>query len=93
MHHNNRRERVLQKCRKMREAKERIRLARASTATASVIGTVSFDGPAFGGHHDVRLIGYPDRPTVDIEVDGRVTAARTPRGAIALLLQRIGRQA
>lgn len=85
-----RREKMLDKCRKMREAKERTRLALAVSVNACVIGVVTFEGAAFGGTHVVRFVGRSDRPVVDVEVDGRVTCVKTPRGARALLMRRIG---
>ena len=85
-----RREKMLDKCRKMREAKERKRLALAVSAVPCVVGAVTFEGPAFGGTHVVRFVGRSDRPVVDVEVDGRVTCVKTPRGARALLMRRIG---
>lgn len=87
--HKSRRQKTLEKCRKMREAKERIRLARAVQAEPCVIGIVTFAGAAFGGTHVVRFVGRSDRPTVAVEVDGRVTCVKTPRGARALLMRRI----
>ncbi len=84
-----RREKVLEKCRKMREAKERMRLALAVPVNACVIGVVTFDGEAFGGTHIVRFVGRGDRPVVDVEVDGVVTCAKTPRGARSLVLRRM----
>lgn len=91
--HKSRRQKVLEKCAKMRAAKERKRMAGATEAEERVIGVVTFEGPAFGGKHTVRLVGRSDRPVVDVEVDGRVTCARTPRGARALLLRRMARAA
>jgi hypothetical protein len=84
-----RRENVLEKCRKMREAKERKRLALAVSVNACVIGVVTFEGAAFGGTHVVRFVGRGDRPVVDVEVDGIVTCAKTPRGARSLVLRRM----
>jgi len=86
-----RRVKVLEKCRKMREAKERKRLALAVAAVPCVVGVVTFAGPAFGGTHVVRFVGRSDRPVVDVEVDGRVTCVKTPRGARALVLRRLSR--
>lgn len=73
----------------MRDAKERKRMELAVSAYECVIGVVTFEGGAFGGTHVVRLIGRSDSPVVDVEVDGRVTCAKTPRGARALLMRRI----
>lgn len=87
-----RREKVLEKCRKMREAKERNRLAMAVDANPRVIGTVTFEGQMFGGTHTVRFVGRADRPVVDVEVDGRLTCVKTPRGARALVMRRIARE-
>lgn len=86
-----RREKTLEKCRKMREAKERKRLALAVASVPCVIGVVTFDGAAFGGTHVVRFVGRSDRPAVDVEVDGRVTCVKTWRGARALVLRRLSR--
>lgn len=86
-----RRQKVLEKCAKMRDAKERKRMELADDVTVNVIGVVTFEGGMFGGTHRVRFIGRNDRPVVDVEVDGRVTCAKTPRGARALLMRRIGR--
>ena len=80
-----------ERCRKMREAKEKRRLALAVSAAACVIGVVTFEGAAFGGTHTVRFLGRGDRPVVDVEVDGRVTCVKTVRGAKALLMRRICR--
>lgn len=79
----------MEKCRKMREAKERLRLANGVATESHVIGVVTFDGAAFGGCHVVRFVGRSDRPVVDVEVDGRVTCVKTPRGARALVLRRV----
>lgn len=84
-----RREKVLEKCRKMREAKELKRLALAVAAVPCVVGVVTFAGPAFGGTHVVRFVGRSDRPVVDVEVDGRVTYVKTSRGARALVVKRM----
>ena len=85
------REKTLEKCRKMRAEKERVRLARAVAVSVNVVGVVTFEGPAFGGAHTVRFIGRSGRPVVDVEVDGRVTCVKTPRGARAILLMIIAR--
>jgi hypothetical protein len=87
-----RREKTLEKCRKMREAKERKRLAMAVAVERNVIAAVTFEGPMFGGTHVVRFVGHEDRPVVDVEVDGRVTCVKTPRGARALVMRRIARE-
>lgn len=84
-----RREKMLVKCAHMRAAKERLRLALAVAAQETVVGVVTFEGAAFGGTHVVRFVSRSDRPTVDVEVDGRVTCVKTPRGARALVLRRI----
>ena len=76
----------------MREAKDRKRLALAVSVNSCVVGVVTFNGPIFGGTHAVRFIARSDRPVVDVEVDGRLTCVKTPRGARALVLRRIGRQ-
>ena len=81
----------MEKCSKMRQAKERIRLARVMAAESHVIGVVTFEGAAFGGTHVVRLVGRSDRPAVDVEVDGRFTCAKTFRGARSLVLRRLSR--
>lgn len=86
-----RREKTLDKCRKMRAAKERIRLARVVDVESHVVGVVTFEGAMFGGCHVVRFVGRSDRPVVDVEVDGRVTCVKTPRGARALVLRRFGK--
>jgi hypothetical protein len=78
-----------ERCQKMREAKERRRLALAVAVQPNVIAVVTFDGELFNGTHVVRFIGRADRPVVDVEVDGRVTCVKTPRGARALLLRRM----
>jgi len=88
---NGRRGKVLEKCAKMRAAKERRRMERAAGTEAAVVGTVTFSGPVFHGEHSVRLLAWHDRPVVDLEVDGRVTCARTPRGARRAVLERIAR--
>jgi hypothetical protein len=80
---------VLEKCMKMRAAKERRRQARAETPDFAEIGRAVFDGPLFGGLHTVRVIGRSDATVCDIEVDGRVTCCKTQRGARALLMRRI----
>lgn len=78
-----------EKCRLMRAAKERKRMAASHAPEARVTGTATFDGPDFGGRHIVRIIALSDRPLRDVEVDGRVTCAKTPRGVRALLMRRI----
>ena len=89
--HKSRRQKTLEKCRKMREEKERIRLARAVAVSPCVIGVVTFEGAMFGGTHSVRFVGRGEGMAVDVEVDGRVTCVKTPRGARALILRRLVR--
>jgi len=79
----------LEKCARMRAAKEAKRMAAGSAPDVRELGRVEFDGVLFGGKHTVRLLALSDRPTVDIEVDGRVTCCKTPRGARALLMRRL----
>jgi hypothetical protein len=73
----------------MRAAKERKRILRAESAVFAEIGRAVFSGPLFG-EHTVRIMSRSDAPFVcEIEVDGRVTCAKTQRGARALLMRRI----
>lgn len=84
-----RRDKTLEKCRKMREAKERKRLAHSECAVFAEIGRAVFSGPAFGDH-TVRIISRTDAPFVcEFEVDGKATCVKTQRGARALLMRRI----
>lgn len=80
----------MEKCRKMREAKERKRLAEAVALEPYVCGVVTFEGPAFGGTHCVRFVSAGDARHVRIEVDGIMTCVKTVRGARALVSRRIG---
>lgn len=90
--HKTRRQNTLDRCARMREAKERRRQELcATTASPNVCGTVTFEGPAFGGHHTVRLIAAGDATHVLLEVDGRLTCSKTIRGARSLILRRISR--
>lgn len=78
-----------EKCARMRAAKEAKRMAAGSAPEVKELGRVDFDGVIFGGKHVVRLLALSDRPLIDVEVDGRVTCCKTPRGARALLMRRI----
>ncbi len=87
---NNRRQKVLDRCRRMREAKERKRMSAEGPAETTEAGRVTFSG--LFGEHTVRLLARSDDPLhVDIEVDGRTTCSRTVRGAKALLMRRIAK--
>ena len=86
-----RREKMLARCRSMRDAKERKRMARSKAPVFAEIGRAVFSGPLFGAH-TVRIVSRSDAPfACEIEVDGRVTAVKTQRGARALLMRRIAR--
>jgi len=87
-----RRQKTLEKCRKMREAKEQKRLAHSASAVFAEIGRVVFSGPAFG-NHTVRIVSRTDAPfACEIEVDGKTTCVKTQRGAKALLMRRIAKE-
>lgn len=90
--HKTRRQNTLDRCARMREAKERLRQKLyGPDATPNVCGTVTFEGPAFGGRHAVRLLAAGDATHVLLEVDGRLTCSKTVRGARSLILRRISR--
>ena len=74
----------------MREAKERKRLSCSDGNVVSEIGKVVFSGPLFGSHV-VRLMARSDVDAVYLEVDGRVTCAKTQRGVRAVLMRRVAR--
>lgn len=79
-----------EKCRKMREAKAAKRMASATDTEIRECGRALFDGPLFGGPHTVRILSRADTPrAVYVEVDGRLTCSKTPRGARALLMRRV----
>ena len=81
-----RREKVLKRCAQMRAAKENKRVALAQKLETEVVGTVTFDGPFFGGRHTVRVAAVNDgRPRVDWIVDGMLAASISARRAPALL--------
>lgn len=80
-----------ERCKRMRDAKARKRMERPFELGVAEIGRVTFDGDAFGGKHVVRLLLPLGRPCVDVEVDGKVTGAKTLRGVRALLMRRVGR--
>ena len=75
----------------MREAKARKRMERPHELGVVEIGRVTFDGDAFGGKHEVRLLLPMGRPCVDLVVDGKVTAAKTLRGVRSVLMRRISK--
>lgn len=80
-----------QKCLKMRQAKAARRLASVSTPEVSEAGRAVFSGILFG-YHTVRILARSDTPhAVYVEVDGRVTCSKTPRGARALLMRRLSK--
>lgn len=86
-----RRQRTLERCAKMRAAKERKRLAHAEVAVFSEIGRAVFSGPLFGDH-EVVIVGRSDAENMaEIMVDGRITCVKTQRGARALLMRRTAR--
>jgi hypothetical protein len=82
-----------ERCERMRRAKAARREALGSVGCVE-IGTAVFEGPTFGGRHVVRLLCREDEAReVAVEVDGSVTCVRTRRGALALLMRRIGKAA
>jgi hypothetical protein len=81
--------RTARTCRLMREAKARKRLTSACAPELTECGRAVFSGPLFGGGHVVRLLARQDTSAVLVEVDGRLTCAKTARGARALLARRL----
>jgi hypothetical protein len=79
------------RCAAMRAARERKRLERVQAAIC--VGTVTFDGPMFGGRHEVRCLfsdGYSETKLM-LEVDDRAYAPRTWRGVVKLIAKRLVR--
>ena len=81
-----------ERCKRMREAKARKRMERPHELGVVEIGRVTFEGAAFGGKHEVRMLLPMGRPCVDVVVDGKVTCAKTLRGVSALLMRRIAKR-
>jgi len=62
----------------------------AEAIETSVCGTVTFDGPMFGGRHIVRIAAVSDgRPVMDFVVDGVMSGAKTVRGVRAAIARMI----
>jgi hypothetical protein len=60
-------------------------------AAAVCIGTVTFEGPAFGGRHTIRCLmadGYSETRMM-LEIDGRQRKARTVRGMVRMVCARV----
>jgi hypothetical protein len=73
----------------MREAKDRKREALGSITTIEC-GRVEFYGALFRGPHVVRLTCREDNPSiVFVEVDGKMTCAKTQRGVRSLIARKI----
>ena len=78
---------------RMREAKARKREALGAVLTVER-GRAVFSGDVFGGEHTVRLTSREDAPhLLYIKVDEKLTCVKTERGARALLMRRISREA
>ena len=75
----------------MREAKNRKREALGAVATIEC-GRVEFSGALFRGRHVARLTCREDNgDLVFMEVDGKMTCAKTLRGVKALLMRRVAK--
>lgn len=71
-------------------ARRTLREVRAGEAVTRVVGTVTFDGPYFGGPHRVAVSEVSDgRPVFDLSVDGSLTGIRSERGVRSLIARMI----
>jgi len=75
----------------MRAAKERRRMEIGHSVDITEVGRVEFSGMVFGSHV-VRVLARSDVKIVYLEVDARITCAKTGRGARAVLMRRIARE-
>jgi hypothetical protein len=73
----------------MRAAKERRR--REDAQAAECVGVVTFEGPMFGGKHELRCLYLPSYSETHlmIEIDGRPHRPRTVRGVVGVLAKRL----
>ena len=86
-----RRHSELQRVRSLAGVAARERLRAASVQAAECVGTITFEGPLFGGRHEMRCLfseTYSDRYLM-IEIDGAASKARTMRGVLRLLSKRL----
>lgn len=71
------------RCAAMRAAKARRRVAEA--VVVAEVGRVSFEGPLFGGRHEIVLRTRTGADAMLVCCDGKELRPRTARGFVAML--------
>ena len=80
-------EKRIQWSRNANAAKAQKRISEA--IVAQEVGTVVFDGAAFGGQHRIRSFQRGDDDYLLIEIDGKVHKPRTLRGLVRIICRRL----
>lgn len=71
----------------------RDRVRQKNVADAVWVGSVTFDGPAFGGKHVIDCFQSDsfDETRMMIRIDGTAKIPRTPRGLVRIVCKRLFR--
>lgn len=74
-------------------ARERKRMTEATAVDVVEVGWVTFDGPAFGGRHEIVLRSRTGADALLVCCDGRELRPRTGRGFVAMVGRMVWRRA